>query len=134
MTTEASTPLSNPNARTFVGRAKELARLREALNDAGPVLCYVHGIAGVGKSALLLEFARLARNEGATVVTLDCRTIEPTVRGFLESLAAASGAESHDFTDVCDRLKSLSGRIVLSLDAYEVFRFLDPWLRETFIP
>jgi hypothetical protein len=134
MTTEASTPLSNPNARTFVGRAKELARLREALNDAGPVLCYVHGIAGVGKSALLAEFARLARNEGATVVTLDCRTIEPTERGFLESLAAASGSTSSDLEAVSQRLESLGARVVLSLDAYEVFRFLDAWLRETFLP
>src|SRR3954465_12776504 len=67
MTTRVGTQPSNPGARTFVGRAKELSRLREALNDAGPVLCYVHGIAGVGKSAVLTEFARLARNEGATV-------------------------------------------------------------------
>src|SRR5438874_13422527 len=107
MTAQVSTPLSNHNARTFVGRANELGRLQEALTDAGPVLCYVHGIAGVGKSALLSEFARSARNEGATVVTLDCRTIEPTERGFLESLAAASGAEAYDLEAVNNRLESL---------------------------
>src|SRR5262245_32313225 len=103
----------------FVGRAHELLRLQDALGETGPVLTYVHGIGGVGKSALLAEFARVARAQGATVVSLDCRTIEPTERGFLEILAAANGAETADPGAVSARLNSLGGRVVISLDAYE---------------
>jgi len=42
----------------------------------------VHGLVGVGKSALLEASAEAARGLGATVVQIDCRSIEPTARGF----------------------------------------------------
>ncbi|GAB3432992.1 AfsR/SARP family transcriptional regulator [Flindersiella endophytica] len=47
---------------TLCGRAGELARLRDLLTDGrrGPVVVAVDGVAGVGKSALALEAARLS--------------------------------------------------------------------------
>src|SRR5262245_28025946 len=78
----------------FVGREAELGSLLTVLDEAGPVLVYVHGIAGVGKSALVSAFAGRARSAGATVVPLDCRSIEPTDRGFIHSLASAVGSRA----------------------------------------
>ena len=42
----------------LVGRGAELAFLRRLLDDDGPVVAFVHGIGGVGKSALVEAFGR----------------------------------------------------------------------------
>ncbi|MGH2368546.1 MAG: ATP-binding protein, partial [Chloroflexota bacterium] len=57
----------------FVGRERELSGLVRCLEPGGPVVVLVHGIAGIGKSSLLGAFASRARQQGATVVRLDCR-------------------------------------------------------------
>src|SRR5271165_5764636 len=73
----------------FVGRSDELCSLRDILSDEGPVVVHLHGIAGIGKSRLLGAFVQVSRAEGATVVRLDCRGIEPTEAGLLSELATA---------------------------------------------
>jgi hypothetical protein len=118
----------------FVGRDDELGRVLSVLDEDGPVLVYVHGIAGVGKSALVSAFAERARSAGATVVLLDCRAIEPTDRGFIHTLASAVGSRASTLGAASERIGRLGPRVVLVLDTYEVFRFLDTWLRETFLP
>src|SRR3954468_15920649 len=118
----------------FVGREAELGSLLTVLDEAGPALIYVHGIAGVGKSALVSGFADRARSAGATVVLLDCRSLEPTDRGFVHSLASAVGSRASTLGAVSERIGRLGHRVVLVLDPDEVFRFLDTWLRETFLP
>jgi len=55
----------------FVGRTGELAELEAALREAAdghPSLAFVAGESGVGKSRLLAELERRAREEGAIVV------------------------------------------------------------------
>ncbi len=104
------------------------------IRGGGPRLIYIQGIAGIGKSTLLNAFAASARSIGVTVVGLDCRSIEPTERGFLHSLSRAIGSKARTPASVAGRLANLGDRVVLTLDTYEVFRFLDVWLREVFIP
>ncbi|HTM25275.1 MAG TPA: NACHT domain-containing protein, partial [Vicinamibacterales bacterium] len=104
------------------------------IRDDGPRLMYVHGIPGIGKTTLLSSFATAARTGGVTVVGLDCRSIEPTERGFLHSLSRAIGSKARSPSSVAVRLGNLGERVVLTLDTYEVFRFLDVWLREVFLP
>jgi AAA ATPase domain len=112
-------------ARSFVGRQAELAVLLE-LADGGPTrAACVHGVAGMGKSELLAEFGRRARKDGATVVALDCRMVEPTERGFLTAVG---------FDDVESFAASLDRATVLILDHYEVFRLMDTWLRQVLVP
>src|SRR3989442_4095786 len=134
MANEVRTVPGSGSPPQFVGREAELGSLLTVLDDAGPVLVYVHGIAGVGMSALVSAFADRARSAGATVVLLDCRSIEPTDRGFIHSLASALGARASTLGAVSERIGRLGHRVVLVLGTYEVFRFLDTWLRETFLP
>ena len=67
--------------RSFVGREGELATLMEVSGGEAARVLYLHGIAGIGKSALLAVFLERLRATGASVVYLDCRTVEPTERG-----------------------------------------------------
>jgi|SRR5215213_1834373 len=107
--------LAQRASETFVGRTDELKTLFSLLDDGLRVI-FVHGIAGVGKSALLGEFAEQARLWGAKVVGLDCRSIEPTERGFLHDLSNIIGAALTAPAQASERLESLGGRVVLTLD------------------
>lgn len=120
-----------------VGRAAELAVLFRCLEEDGPLVVHVHGLVGVGKSTLLSAFVARARARGAIVVRLDCRAVEPTERGFLRELDAAIGGAGADVPtaeDAAERLGALGPRVALALDTYEVFRPLDTWLRQVFVP
>ena len=80
----AATPLSEPpageaNAPTvFVGRQPQLDRLREAaeLGRAQPVVVYVHGRSGVGKSWLMQHFLDDLASRDEDVVLLSGRCYE----------------------------------------------------------
>ena len=121
-------------AGDFVGRRQELGSLAEILADDGPVVVHLHGIAGVGKSRLLGSFALKAREEGASVIQLDCRGIEATEGGFLSELGIASGGTPGSAEDVASRLGHIGARVIVVLDTYEVFRLMDSWLRRVFLP
>ena len=126
--------LIEEQAAGLVGREDERAVLHRLLGDGGPLVVFVHGLAGVGKSTLVQAFAVEARERGATVLRLDCRAIEPTERGFLAALSSATGVELPSTADAADRLERLGERVVLVLDTYEVFRLFDSWLQQRFIP
>src|SRR5262249_48162539 len=101
--------------------------------DSAPVT-HLHGVGGIGKSSLERAFADRARTQGAVVIQLDCRAIEPTEQAFLTELGAAVGSETCSAVAVADRLSDLGAIVVLTLDTYEVFRLLDAWLRNVFVP
>jgi hypothetical protein len=119
---------------SFVGRSVELCSLHDILADEGPVVVYLHGIAGIGKSRLLGAFIQIARAEGATVVRLDCRGIEPTEAGVLSELATASGSVLGSAEEIAARLGHVGTKVIVALDTYEVFRLMDTWLRQAFLP
>jgi len=104
----------------LVGRGRERAALLDLVERDTPIVAFVQGIAGVGKTTLLRAAAADARARGAAVVTLDGRTFEPTERGFLTALGDA--LDGHD------------GRVVLCIDAHERLRLLDAWLRQELVP
>src|SRR5579862_2281951 len=136
--------LLGARAAAVVGRQAERAALLDLAERDRPLVAAVHGIAGIGKSALLAAFAEDARARGAAVVSLDCGGIEPTERGFLAALDRAIGAlraqppgRTQPAATVAEAAAELSGlgdRVVLVLDAYEQLRLLDTWLRQELVP
>lgn len=126
--------IDRPPSGGLVGRNEELDQLLTLLEDDGPRVVFMHGVAGVGKSTLLEAFATRARARGATVVALDCSEVESTERGLMRELASAVGGEPGETEGTLQRLSALGGRVVIVLDTYEVFRVLDTWLRRSFIP
>lgn len=124
-----ATATVSARARFFVGRPAELRVLADLVRGGEHRVVCVHGIAGVGKSALLGNFLERARAVGASVVELDCRTVEPTERGLLQ---AAGGFR--EVGELVQHLEELSPPVVLTLDHYEVFRLMDTWLRRVLVP
>jgi len=126
--------LAQRTSENFVGRQAEVTTLLRLLADDAPIVMHVHGIGGIGKTRLLEEFADQARAHGAVVVTLDCRTLEPSPAGFLRALGLVIGGALHTPEDAAERLSQLSPRVVLTFDTFEVYRLMDAWLRNRFLP
>ena len=133
-TGQLKTLLDRRVAVDFIGREEELSFLLQTLESDGPVIAYLYGIAGSGKTTLMEAFTRHARAAGATVIRLDCQAVEPTQAGLLSQLAAATGGAPGSPQDVAQRLGQVGTRVILALDTYEVFRLMDTWLRQVFIP
>jgi uncharacterized protein (DUF934 family) len=112
----------------FVGRAAELRTLDDLLSGRARII-HLHGIAGIGKSALVHTFVERAHRAGATVLELDCRGIEPTTRGFREAVLAGADDQA-----LVDHLEKLVPPVVVVLDHYELFRLMDTWLRQVLLP
>lgn len=83
--------LSELRRRRFVGRQRELAQLDRCIDPDGPAVTFLHGIGGMGKSALLEVFLERLQARGVRSIYLDARHFEPTPRGLAQALAVAAG-------------------------------------------
>lgn len=117
----------------FSGRIRELAMLMRLVTGAQPLIFHLHGMPGIGKSALLCQFILRARAIGADVLTLDCHLIEPTERGFWHALSRLVGQPITNISDAAKLIGARGGRVLLVLDGFEAFRLLDVWLCRDFI-
>ena len=117
----------------FVGRDEELAFLERLATAPLSSVTFIHGIGGIGKSRLLHELAQRRRNAGASVVYIDCQSVEPTESGFFRELSRAAGGDIATCEDAAQRLEELED-VLLLLDDIDALRLLDAWLRRTFVP
>ena len=125
--------LAAAGRRRFCGRERELRLFHDALigGSAPFSLFYVHGLGGIGKSALLDACAQHAAREGVTTVHVDARNIEASPRGFLH--AVAEGIECADTEAALDRI-GREESIVVTLDSCDALAAIEPWLRRKFLP
>lgn len=122
------------SADSVVGRESELSVLLRVLQEHGPRICFLYGIAGMGKSSLLARFAAECTRRAVNVFAVDCRSIEPTERGFLDGLGAAFDPAKVIGSVSEIRSPTRGRRAVVLIDTYEVFRIADPWLRHELLP
>jgi hypothetical protein len=107
------------DAADFVGRARELALLDRVLDptsDRSVVL--IHGPGGIGKSAVLREVRRRARDRGYDVALVDGRV---------------AGARVEEFDAAGARLASSTLPLLL-VDTYERSAAIGPYLRTELLP
>ena len=125
--------LAAARRQRFVGRVDELAFFRKALLEDTPGLAVLHvfGPGGIGKTAMLGEYARLCAEASVSAVLIDGRNVDPTPAGFLLALREILGlAENASPVDALVRFP----RVVLLVDTYERLAPLDAWLRESSCP
>jgi AAA ATPase-like protein len=140
--------LKQVRRQRFVGRRRELAQLEQCIESDGPAVTFLHGIGGMGKSALLEVLEDRLRARGVRSIYLDARAFAPTPRAFWEALAgklrlsAASGDLAEPaapdsealVVQVEAALANAPGMSVLVVDHYELLRLLDSWLRSELVP
>jgi hypothetical protein len=113
------TRLSSLDAARFVGRSAELQRLGSLLNPDPPAsVVLLHGPGGVGKSALMREFARHASAKGWTPMLTEARDVAPLTDALEEALAPAARAD----------------RPLVLLDSWDRLSALDSFLRRSILP
>ncbi|VVJ21928.1 Uncharacterised protein [Amycolatopsis camponoti] len=119
-TTGLAARLAEARTGALVGREPERAVLDRMLSGApdAPVVAYVHGPGGIGKSSLLRYAARQAALAGRRVVPVDARYLDADPRRLAEAAAPACADPG----------------TVLLLDTFEQCQPLEGWLRETFLP
>jgi hypothetical protein len=119
--------------RRFVGRVAELELFRSALAEPEPPfsVLHVYGPGGVGKTALLAEYARLAEEAGVPAVVIDGRNTDPSPAGFFAALGRVMGLQ--EGASPLDHLFAASRAVVL-IDTAEAIVALDTWIREVFLP
>jgi AAA ATPase-like protein len=111
--------LAAARAGALVGRESERAVLDRMLSGAAdaPLVAYLHGPGGIGKSSLVRYAARQAETAGLPVVHVNARFLDADPRRVEE----ASG------------LACVEPGVVLLIDSFEHCQPLEAWLRDTFL-
>jgi len=120
--------LSSLENELFVGREQELTRFQLWLETGAPApgILNVTGRGGIGKSALLRAFVRLARSQDRPALLVDSRDFPHTLEGFHFALFGGG------VDDVFGRINRL--RPVLLLDTFEEMGELYHYLETEFLP
>jgi DNA-binding CsgD family transcriptional regulator len=122
--------LAVATASALVGREQERDQLRAWIMDPdGPAAVFVHGPAGIGKTALVT---------GSLVspsVMLDGREVEPTPATVLAFIGSVLGLRTAAPTleQIADAIAAASV-VTLVVDSYERFGVVDGWLRNGLLP
>lgn len=130
--------LAESRRARFVGREAEQALFTVALTVPKEQLpfhvLFVHGPGGIGKTALLHTFARLAEEAGVASAYLDLRDVAPTPEAFTRAVAALPIQTGLPEAGGDGAATEPPPRRVLLLDTCETVGALGGWLSRTFLP
>lgn len=123
----------------FVGRVDERHLLHRWRAEPNPpsTLCGVSGIGGIGKTALLTQWYRDARQHGMVALWVDGRAGVNTPKGFLDQLEAAArlgGLHGEYGLSPLEglRLELERRQVVLLIDNFEALSAIEEWVINAF--
>lgn len=135
MATATIAELIRQGRRTnLAGREAELRLLRQVMAQGGPVVVYLHGPAGIGKTALLSALDACLEEEGVRRAHLAAGAVEPTPTAILAALGKALDRETRTVAELAAALAKLKHGTVVMVDDVDTWRLAASWLRTELLP
>lgn len=121
---------------SLAGRDSELRLLRQVTAPGGPIVVYLHGPAGMGKTALVSALeATLREDDGVRGLKIAAGSVEPTPSTILAAMGRALGNEvTRTVADLADALTSIKETTVVMIDDVDTWRLASSWLRAELFP
>ena len=118
---------------TLAGRDAGLC-LRQVTAPSGPVVVYVHGPAGIGKTALISALDACLEEERVCRLLIAAGAVEPTPTAILIALGRILGHETRTVAELALVLRSIEGVTVVTVDDVDTWRLAASWLRADLLP
>src|SRR5689334_18386909 len=123
MTARTIADLIRRGRRTaLVGRDAELRLLRQVTVQGGPIVAYVHGPAGIGKTALMSALDASLEDEGVRRFHLAAGAVEPTAPAILTALGGALDCEARTVAELAEALARVKDISVVMIDNVDTWR------------
>jgi DNA-binding winged helix-turn-helix (wHTH) protein len=119
---------------TLAGRNAELRLLHQVTAPGGPVVAYVHGPAGIGKTALISALDACLENEGVRRLHIAAGAVEPSPTAILTALGRGVGHEARTVAELAAALASVKDVTVVMVDDVDTWRLATSWLRTDLVP
>ena len=135
MATATIAELIRQGRRTnLAGRDAELRLLRRVTAQGGPVVAYLHGPAGIGKTALLSALDACLEDEGVRRLNLAAGAVEPTPTAILAALGKVLDREARTVGELAAAFASVKDVTVVMVDDVDTWRLAASWLRTELLP
>jgi hypothetical protein len=118
----------------LAGRAAELGFLRRMATSDGPLVGYVHGPAGIGKSTLLSALAASFDDDRIHNVRLHAGAIEPRAAAIVRALGKAFDADAATVPQLAAALAGSKRLSAVIVDDVDTWRLASSWLRTELLP
>ncbi|WP_027059954.1 ATP-binding protein, partial [Mesorhizobium loti] len=119
----------------LAGRDAELRLLRQVTAPEGPVVIYLHGAAGIGKTALVSALEAVLEEDGVRWLKIAAGSVEPTPSTILAAMGRALGSDVvKTVADLVDMLAGTTEITVVMIDDVDTWRLASSWLRAELLP
>src|SRR3954447_11016197 len=107
---------------TLAGRDAELGLVRQVAAPGGPVVVYVHGPAGIGKTALISALDAYLEDVGVRRSHIAAGAVEPTPAAILTALGKIVDRQVRTVAELATALARLKGITVVMVDDVDTWR------------
>jgi AAA ATPase domain len=118
----------------LAGRELELSLLAQIATPRGPLVAYVHGSAGIGKTSLLAALTAELVDKGIQIVRIRTQDIAPCRDELVEALGKELGSDSPAFDDLVAALSPYERIRVVVIDDVDEWQTDLTWLRAELLP
>jgi hypothetical protein len=119
---------------TLAGRDAELRLLRQVTAPGGPVVIYVHGQAGIGKTALISALDVGLEGERVRRLHIAAGAVEPIPTAILAAFGRVLGHEIRTVAELAAVLGSIEDVTVVMIDDVDTWRLAASWFRVDLLP
>ena len=119
---------------TLAGRDAELRLLSQVTAPGGPVVAYLHGPAGIGKTALISALDACLEDEGVRRLHIAAGAVEPTPTAILTALGRVIDLDTRTIAELAAALGSAKDVTVVMVDDVDTWRLTASWLRADLLP